>query len=451
MEGEGLPERSRIIAFRREGRRELEKVLERLAGLPDLEKTRDGSVRPRLEGIRRLLDSLGRPQDEVPLVHLAGSKGKGSTALFLEAMFQADGLRTGVFLSPHLSGLEERFRVGGRSLEPGRTASLLQRAAEVLPKVSGATFFDLLTASALLLFDQEGVDAACLETGLGGRLDSTNVVTPRLTVVTTVEREHEDILGRGIERVAGEKAGILKQGVPLVTGCRGRALQVMVREAGRLEVPLLVLGRDFHVVPLERSGSGRTVELLLHGGGRRKFTTGRLPLPQLWSLALAAQAFALFRGRDPEEGILEAAGRTSLPGRFEFREGEVPAWLLDGAHTERSLVRLARDLEEWFPGRKRRLLFGVAPDKRWSRAFRLLISRVDRTWVVDLPGRCVPAGTLAASAPRGARAWTGPKEALAALLEEAEPGELVLVTGSFRLVGLARDWLRNRSERLRNG
>ncbi len=420
--------------------------------MADLEKHREGASALGLEGVERLLEALGRPQEGLPLVHLAGSKGKGTTALFLEALFSADGLRTGVFLSPHLSGLEERFRLGGRPLEAGEAALLLERAARALPASPEATFFDLLTAAALLLFRKEGVQAACLETGLGGRLDSTNVVNPRVTLVTTVEREHEDVLGRGLARVAREKAGILKAGVPLVTGCRGRALEVLSRRARDLAVPLLVLGEDFSLTPLERGEGGWTVELRLRGGAPRRFSLGRLSRPQLRSLALAAQAFALFRGRDPGVEILEAAGRAELPGRFEVfsREGEA-TWVLDGAHTERSLLRLAKDLVEWFPGRPVHLLFGVASDKRWCRAFRLLSFLAARTWVVDLPGgRCVPAAELARAAP-GARPFPEIRDALEVLAGRTGEGEVVLVTGSFRLVGPVRKWLAERMERRGDG
>ncbi len=423
----------------------MEEVLEELGTLPDLEKRRSGPAGLGLEGIRGLMAALGLLPDEVPLVHLAGSKGKGSTALFLETLFLGEGLRPGVFLSPHLTGLEERFRVGGACLDPGRAASLLRRTGTVLSRSPEATFFDLLTAAALLLFREERVEAACLETGLGGRLDSTNAVLPRVTVVTTVEREHEDILGRGLEKVAREKAGILKAGVPLVTGCRGRALRVLEERARSLEVPLSILGRDFHLLPRERREDGRLVEFRPAGGRPRLFRTGRLSLPQLWSLALAARAFALFLGREPEERLLEEAGRRVLPGRFEVVERKGTTWVLDGAHTERSLARLARDVEEWFPGRPMTLLFGVAPDKRWSRAFGLLSSRARRTWVVDLPGeRRVPARVLAAAASGEVRAWSRPGEALEALLGETGPGDLVLVTGSFRLVGPVRRRVRRK-------
>ena len=441
-EGGGLPGRPGIIAARPGGRRKLRRILARLSRLPDLERRPSGRRPPGLEGILGLLEALGRPQEGLPLVHLAGSKGKGTTALFLEALFLADGLRTGVYLSPHLSGLEERFRLDGSPLDPDRAAELLDRAAAALPASPEATFFDLLTAAAFLLFREARVEAACLETGLGGRLDSTNAARPRVTVVTGVEREHEDVLGRGLERVAREKAGILEPGVPLVTGCRRRALAVLEERARSLGAPAAVLGRDFRLRRWEKREEGWKVELELLGGGRRVFQTGRLPLPQLWSLALAAQAFAFFRGKDPEERILEAAGRAVLPGRFEILRGRGLTWVLDGAHTARSLARLARDMETWFPRRPWSLLFGVAPDKRWLRAFRLLSSRAVRTWVVDLPGkRRVPAERLAAAAPGKARPWLRPRQALEALAEAAAPGETVLVTGSFRLAGAARTWL----------
>jgi len=273
--------------------------------------------------------------------------------------------------------------------------------------------------------------------GLGGRLDSTNAVEPALTVITSLEREHEDLLGPGLARIAAEKAGILRPGVVLLSACRGRAAALLAGEAARRGAPLLALGRDFILRILERPREGFAVELTLAGGERLAARTGLKAAAHLASLALAAQASALL-GFPPSGPLLAAASRAALPGRFELLLGR-PDWLVDGAHTARSLLRLSRDLELWFPGRPYRLLFGVARDKRWRTAFRSLAGRAADARAVTLPGgRGVPAAELAGALPGKVLACPDLDEAYSRLIRGAVPGDLALATGSFRVAGRVR-------------
>ena len=203
----------------------LEEARAWLEGLIDVERApRRRELRLSLEPVTRLLERVGRPERGLSVLHVAGSKGKGSTALFAEAVLAAAGERVGTFTSPHLEHWTERFRIGGREVAAPDLADVLTRLrphVEALlhdPDAPDPSFFDATTAAAFLLFREAGVERAVVEVGLGGRLDSTNVVEPAVACITSIELEHTDRLGATLEAIAGEKAGIVKPGRPVVTG-----------------------------------------------------------------------------------------------------------------------------------------------------------------------------------------------------------------------------------------
>jgi len=412
----------------------LARVLARLEGLPDLEQGRRRREAFGLEGIEGLLTALGRPQEGLPVIHIAGSKGKGTTALYLVDLLEGAGHRTGAFLSPHLHSLRERFLLGGRPAAAGRIANHLEKAAAAAGGAPGCTLFDLYTAAAMGLFRTEACNAVVLECGLGGRLDSTNLAEPLVTVVTTVEREHEEVLGRGVARVAAEKGGIIKPGVPLVTGCRGEALRVVRDIARKTGAPCHILGTDYPMRICGRGSEGYTVEW-----EKKETIDTAIKVPaQVRSLALAGAAFTLFCGRPVTAAELSRASRRLLPGRFEYLPGD-PAILVDVAHTPRSLAGLARAFRTWHPGQRPILLFGTARDKRWRRPLSLLSALAAETWLVTLPGdRGVPPGELAEAAVGRVRRLPSIDAGLADLCRLRGRDKLVLVTGSHLLVGPVR-------------
>ena len=213
--------------------------------------------------VRALLARIGEPHIGLPVVHIAGSKGKGSTALYLEAILQATGLRTGVFTSPHLQRWTERYRVDGKEVTSTAFATLFARlqphVGDLLSedRAGAPSFFDVLTAAALMLFAEARVECAIIETGIGGRRDATNVVGPTLSCITSIELEHTDKLGNSIAAIAGEKAGIIKKGVPvLIGGLPVEAESVIRHRAAQLDAPLSALGQDigFHMEPAPDQG-----------------------------------------------------------------------------------------------------------------------------------------------------------------------------------------------------
>ena len=329
-----------------------------LDGLIDLERrVRFDYAALGLERIRALLAALGNPERGLPCVHVAGSKGKGSTTLAVEALLRAAGLRVGTFTSPHLSSWLERFRIGGA---PVGKAELLAVLRAIQPAVErqrrdpdlAPSFFDVSTALALELFRRARLDAAAVEVGLGGRLDSTNAVEPRVSVITAIELEHTDKLGNTLGAIAGEKAGILRPGVLALCGALPEEARTVVRaRAAEIGAPL----REVTACAVEADASG--VRFALRDG--RRAASRVLGAHQASNLALAVAAAEAFAGRALGAGELAALETLELPARVE-RFGDV---VLDSAHTPGSARALREALESAAPGRRWVLALCVSRDK----------------------------------------------------------------------------------------
>jgi len=395
-----------------------------------------------LDTPRRLLAALGDPQKTFPAAHVAGTNGKGSTCVLLDAVLAAAGLGVGRYTSPHLEDFSERVAVAGH---PISNADLVREAARVHGAAAGMdpppTFFEAATAIAFLHFADAAVDAAVVEVGMGGRLDATNVLTPRVSVITNVDLEHTKYLGATVAEVAGEKAGIVKPGVPVVTAARGEALDVVRATAARRGAPLRVLGEDFTVTdgePFRYKGPGGTLDGLALG----------LAGPhQRENAALALAAAEIFLGgRLPDEiAVRRALADARWPGRLESVAAAAPV-LLDCAHNGPAARALARHLANG-PGGPLWLVLGVLADKDFDAIASALCPLAARVLVTapDTPRR----GDLAEQA-RIARnhapdvaAVPGVAAAVdRAVREAAAAGGPVVVTGSIYTVGEARSHLR---------
>jgi len=315
-----------------------------------LEQHQFHGIKPGLDRISRLLSALGHPERRFPSVHIAGTNGKGSTAAILSTVLSAHGLRTGLYTSPHLSSVTERFRLNGKEIPTERLAEIFSRIRETVERLGiPVTYFEITTAAAFLYFAEEAVDLAVIECGLGGRLDATNVLHPLAAVITTVARDHTAYLGRTLRAIAAEKAGILKPGVPAVAGkLPPPAREVILRRAQGLGSSLYLFGRDFR---LRRGRSG----LSFYG---RRWRLSRLTLAlsgdfQRYNLALALATLEVLEDlghfRLKEARLREGLSSVRWPGRFEyFPVG--PGVLLDGAHNEEGLRALLRSLDEKVSG-----------------------------------------------------------------------------------------------------
>jgi dihydrofolate synthase/folylpolyglutamate synthase len=342
-----------------------------LEGLINLEMRPElGYDRLGLAAIRSLLDRLARPDRGLRVIHIAGSKGKGSTALLAESLLRAAGLRVGTFTSPHLERWTERFRIDGCEVEGPRLAAAVERLRPHVDALRGAehgavpSFFDATTATALWLFAEAEVDCAILEVGLGGRLDSTNAVQPAVACVTGIELEHTDKLGDTRAAIAREKAGILKPGVPAVVGDLPEdAARVVAARAGELDVPVAWLGRDFSVEVREMGPEGLGLRLV----DGAVVVDARVPVLGRHQAHNAALALACARRcgalTDAQLGRHGAVGLAAarLPGRIE-RLGRDPWILVDAAHTAASARALARVLAD-IRRRRTQLVLSVSAGK----------------------------------------------------------------------------------------
>ncbi len=335
--------------------RDAERYLDQLINRE--KKTQYDYERLALEPIRALLAATGSPERGLPCVHVAGSKGKGTVTLATECLLRAAGLRVGAYTSPHLESWRERFRIDGAPVaEQELVASLRAMQPEIerlrLDPDLCPSFFDASTALAFALFRKAGVDAAAIEVGLGGRLDSTNVVESRVSVVTTIQLEHTDKLGTTLEAIAREKAGILKPGVPALHG------ELEPEAWGAIAAQSIAVGAPLDAVEvseLRSSASGLEFRL----GDGRKVTSRVLGAHQAVNLALAVHAAESFLGRALGARELAALEALELPARLE-RFGGV---LLDSAHTPDSARALRVALETIWPGRRVALVLSVSRDK----------------------------------------------------------------------------------------
>ncbi len=319
-----------------------------------------------LDRMRELADRLGAPQKKLKFIHVAGSNGKGSVCTLLENGLRACGYKTGFYSSPHLARLEERFRINGKTVEEQRFAKAANQVRSVVESMrgegNGPTYFEITTAIALVLFAAEQVDFAIWEVGMGGRLDATNIVTPELAVITGISLEHTEHLGPTLGAIAGEKAGIIKEGVPVVCGpLPEEAFRVIAETAAQRHAPLVSAAPYSGPVRILRNAQGRASQLLMLDGAFVE-----LPLPGVYQRNNAGCAAEALKVLAPRFGF---ELRTALSG---FRNADWPArmqyiperrLIVDGAHNPEGAEALAASLKEFYPEKKFHFLCGSFADK----------------------------------------------------------------------------------------
>jgi dihydrofolate synthase/folylpolyglutamate synthase len=430
----------------------LEEASRWLEGLIDVERSDVAYARLGLAPIRALLDAAGHPERGMSILHVGGSKGKGSTALVAEAILRETGERVGVFTKPHLERWTERFRVDGAETSGECLAAALDELRPHVERLRGGppgsapTWFDATVAAALLVFREARVDRVILEVGLGGRLDSTNAVVPHVTCLTTVELEHTDKLGTTLAAIAAEKAGILKPGAPLVTGrLPDEAAAVVAARARELGLAWSRLGTEIDVA-VESAGLE---------GSRLRVTDGTfvleaaLPLLGAHQATNAALALACVRrlpGRAPDAALVPAARRAlagvRLPGRVEL-VGRRPWLVVDAAHTAASARALAAALEP-VPRARTHLVLSVSAGKDLAAILAALLPLAHSVTVTRAePARSLEPAALAAAVAAAApgvavRCVPNPHLAVRAAREALGPDDLLVATGSVYLAGIAR-------------
>lgn len=388
-----------------------------------------------LERVRSLLEALGRPQDEFTTVLVGGTNGKGSCSSTLASILHTAGRRVGLFTSPHLTHFRERFVVGG---EPVSDDALLIALGLVRPHAEAltASFFEIVTALACVLFAREGVELAVIEVGIGGRFDATNVLEPHVSVITNVALDHTEILGERIEQIASEKAGIMRLGRPLLTGAEGEALGVLQQEASALGSTLWALGDGLQLEACDLGWDGVWFRLG-SAFGTLSATTPLLGLHQARNVALATAA-ALMLGVQ-EGDIIAGVSRTRWPGRLEPIPFAGRRFLLDGAHNPQAAQALAVALTS-LAVTPVPLIFGLSADKAADSVVRSLepITKEVILTRARLSPRAAPPETLRAYWQVPATVAETPEEALEVALARTLPGDTIVVAGSLYLIGEVR-------------
>jgi dihydrofolate synthase/folylpolyglutamate synthase len=417
----------------------------------------------RLSRMRRLLRKMGDPHDALRIIHIAGTKGKGSTAAMMAAALTASGVRTGLYCSPHLHRLEERFTIDGSACSPSELAALVDEVRESVDQLEqehsvdghrGPTFFEITTAMGLLHFARRGVGVVVLEVGMGGRLDSTNVVHPALSVITTISFDHTRQLGNTLAAIATQKAGILKRGRPAVIGVRdAEALHAIRQVAGYRRSALWELGRDFcyesvdPAPPLNRPTAGAVAVRTRHSDW------GSLTLPllgphQAHNAAVALAGLDVLAELEPSlvvnrGDVVRGFAALRWPARVEVI-GQNPWIVIDGAHNAASAAALAETLQTCFPPAKRTLIFGTSRDKDLEGQLRALLAGFDTviaTRFIENP-RSVPpeniADCIAELTGHPVRTAAEPADALELARRLTAPDGLICVTGSLFLAAEAR-------------
>lgn len=381
-----------------------------------------------LERATRLASLAGEPQNQLRFIHVAGTNGKGSTCAMLESIYRHAGRRVGLYTSPHLVSVRERIQINRAPISEDDVVRLVEEEQRWLAEFSSddhPTFFEVVTIIALRYFAEQKCDLVIWETGLGGRLDATNIVTPLASVITNVQFDHEQWLGHTLEEIAAEKAGIIKPHVPVVTSAEApEALAVIRRRAAELRAPL-------HFVSMV--GEQPSVARGLHGKH------------QAINAALAIKTVDVLQEILPvnDESISSALESVQWPGRFQIVARGAQKFVLDGAHNPAGARALADTVMAEFPNQQRALVLGVLEDKNWEKVCQTLAPLFARIVLVPVKSQRTANPELLAPRCRAAnplaevRSVRSLREALSTFGSDA----LIVITGSLYLIGEAMELL----------
>lgn len=397
-----------------------------------------------LERMEEMLCRLGNPEKRLKFIHVAGTNGKGSTAAMLASVMMCAGYRTGLYTSPHLLRYNERFQVDGKEITDeafAEAAERVRRAADGLEEP--LTQFELLTCMAFYCFDQAKCGIVVLEVGLGGRLDATNIIpVPEVAVITRIGLDHTEILGDTISKIAGEKAGIIKQGGTVVLGDQTREVRDVVRS---------VCCRKEAELTVAHLNEVRFINSTLYGQRFVWRHDAEIELPllgahQIQNACTVLETVEQLRTKQwviPDESVREGLRRVSWPGRFECLSHR-PVIIIDGGHNRQCAEAIAHTLQDYFPGKKIIFLIGVLADKDFEGIFDALLPLAKQVIAVTpVSPRAMPAETLcrrlrekycfAACRPFGRM-----DEAVAEARNAAGPSDVICACGSLYMIGYAR-------------
>ena len=328
-----------------------------------------------LDRMRELMAALGNPERQYAIIHVAGTKGKGSTSALMASALRAAGYKTGLYTSPHLQDYVERIQINGQPVSHAGLVELVEQVKPSVERIPMLTTFEITTALGFLYFAQQKVDAAVIEVGLGGRLDATNVVTPRVAVITSLSYDHMAVLGNTLTLIAGEKAGIIKPGIAVVSSPQvDEARVVLEKVCAKHHAPLTIVGRDVNYRAGEYSLDGQDLTLFTP-----QPVNLHIPLLGGHQVVNAATAYTSLKVSGlaiSEDAIRKGFAEVYWPCRFEIIQREPPV-ILDSAHNTDSFEKLTRTLDKYFPGKAVVLIFGSSEDKDMAGMLTTLKKQLD--------------------------------------------------------------------------
>ncbi len=409
-----------------------------------------------LLNIKKLLSHFDNPHLAYPVILIGGTNGKGSTASFIAHILRESGLKVGLYTSPHLITIRERITIlqkeRNTDITQAKFARLIDKLKEEIkeifdnPPYSHPTFFEVLTTISFLYFKEEKVDVAVYEVGLGGRLDATNVSEPILCIITDIDLEHTDYLGNTFSSIAREKGGIIKEDTPLITGCKGEALDTLIELTKKKNAPIFVWGKDFS---LKNSKEEAEYQRLDIQGIKDFYSDVLIQLKGEWqhlnaSLAVAASEIISARFKLKKEHIYEGLKKTTWPGRLEMI-GKKPTFVLDGAHNPQAARMLKGEVIKFKKDKNITLLFGVLKDKDRTKIMQEIFPIVNEIILIKPKTERAVALEIVEKEGKGYNKNIVMSESLSLTIKKLKQNksedDIILVCGSLYLVGEVRSIL----------
>ncbi len=401
-----------------------------------------------MERIEALLTHLGHPEQKIKTVHITGTNGKGSVSAMITNILLCSGLKVGTFTSPHFVKYNERIQLNGQDISDEAFATTCTAVAGAVDFVKEQgmdqpTQFEVLTAAAFLYFALEQVDYAVIEVGLGGLWDSTNVITPVVSVITNVTLEHTDRLGKTVEDIAMQKAGIIKDNVPVVTAATGEALGPIKAMSLFKQAPLYIYGQAFSAQEVLSSMQGQTFTLSsgYYNSNYDILLPGEHQLSNTAVAVVAAKIMSKQDKRITELALHQGVAHTKWPGRLELI-AQRPDVILDGAHNPSGATALRRALDKYYPGQAIHFVFGMMADKNMQQVSEILFKTGDVVYTVraDAGARAASAEQLAGIVGPQATSYAVLSDAYESACREAGSAGIVCVCGSLYLIGSFKTW-----------
>ncbi|HRN78706.1 MAG TPA: folylpolyglutamate synthase/dihydrofolate synthase family protein [Ferruginibacter sp.] len=408
--------------------------------------SRDGAVayKADLNNIISLCASLGNPQEKFKTIHIAGTNGKGSTSHMLAAILQTSGLKTGLYTSPHLFDFSERIRINGAPVTREFVIQFVERIQQIAVKIQ-PSFFEITVAMAFEYFAMNRVDIAVIETGMGGRLDSTNIIQPVMSVITSVGLDHQDILGETLEEIAEEKAGIIKFKTPLVLGeLKHETMSIFATTCNRMQSEVLQAEQFATIVGVYVQGDHQVCDYRINATGTHFYL--KTDLKGLYQAKNARTVYCCIRTlrklglaideEDMKNGLENVSQRTGIRGRWEILRHD-PLIIADVAHNIDGIQEVMKQLKLQYPDRTCHFILGFVRDKQIHPVLNELPTQANYYFTQAQIPRALPAEMLQEQASKynlNGNAYPNVNEALEAAIQQAHPRDVIMITGSFFII-----------------